>query len=185
MKKEIIEQEPKSNESSNWLKVLRSTKHFFGIDQTDEGGRGANTSQQLQNSNDEQGGSPSSSTERKRNSPIYQNQALTNWNERTFRVLQSNAVFGGKLKNAALSKYIENLDESALLQPPDDESEAPTAGMFQFYKATGGASLRLNKRTGLTDIAFDEVKKALIKVYIIQYYNKTSTTTSRSNISKQ
>ena len=166
MKKEITEHEPKSNESTNWpsiLKVLRSTKHFFGIDQTDEGG----TSQQQQNINDEQGGSPSSSTERKRNSPIYQNQALTNWNERTFRVLQSNAVFGGKLKNAALSKYIDNLDESALLQPPDDESEAPTAGMFQFYKATGGASLRLNKRTGLTDIAFDEVKKALIKVYII------------------
>lgn len=153
MKKELVE---KPDKESSILKLLRSTKHFFGIDQTDDG---TNTSQQ-QESNAEDG-SPSSSTQRKQqqqqhNSPIYHNKALTNWNERTFRVLKSNAVFGGKLKKEALPEYISNLDDTTL--KPDDDNEA---NMFLYYKKTGGESLDLPKRTGLTDIAIDEMKKVL------------------------
>ena len=118
-------------ESSKWSSVLKGTKHFLGIDQTDTNALSTDTSNSL------------------KRSPIYQNKALTNWNERTFRVLKSNAVFGGKIKQTALDQYINTIDDSST-------SDANT---FLYFKSRGQQSLDLPKQTGLTDIAIDGIRK--------------------------
>lgn len=146
VKTDLVENQPHSQESkTNWpsiLKMVTNTKHFLGIDQSD--------------SND--GGGASAS----KRSPIYQNKALTNWNERTFRVLQSNAVFGGKIKEKALDRYLDSMDENLV-----DEN---SGNAFLYYKSTGGTSLDLTKRAGVADMAFKGVQKALIKVKAIYFY---------------
>lgn len=143
VKTQVVENESSSSKWPSMIKFVRGTKHFFGIDQTDEtnGGSGG-----VHQSNDS-----SNRSQTKRSSPIYQNKALTNWNERTFRVLKSNAVFGGKLKETALDRYIENIDDT-----PDESNQG---NAFLYYKSTG-ESLDLRKRTALTDIAMDGVRKA-------------------------
>lgn len=153
VKTQVVENES----SSKWpsmIKFVRGTKHFFGIDQTDETTHGGSVS--VHQSND------SSNRSQTKRSPIYQNKALTNWNERTFRVLKSNAVFGGKLKETALDRYIENIDGT-----PDESNQG---NAFLYYKSTG-ESLDLRKRTALTDIAMDGVRKALkVNTCYIFYY---------------
>lgn len=133
--------EPKEK-TSNWKSILNSTKMFLGIDQDDSGGSSGS------GGNGQPYARETSATDSQ--SPIYQNKALNNWNERTFRVLRSNMIFGGKIKEKAVDKYLENLNETIA-----DDSD-----VFLYYKSTGGKSIDLSKRTGVVDMAYGGIRKA-------------------------
>ena len=51
---------------------------------------------------------------------------LNNWNERTFKVLSSNFLFGGKIKDGKIQEYLDQID---------NETSAE-AGSFLYYKHT-------------------------------------------------
>jgi hypothetical protein len=80
--------------------------------------------------------------------PIYK--TLNNWNERTFRVLNSNLIFGGKIKEKALDNYLENLDEDAV----------DVTDPFLHYKTTGNQIDR-SKRISVANLAMNGVRKVL------------------------
>lgn len=52
---------------------------------------------------------------------------LTNWDERTFRIMNSNPIFGGKLKPNKIERFVNNVDEKNV-----DLSDP-----FLFYKLNG------------------------------------------------
>jgi hypothetical protein len=81
------------------------------------------------------------------NNPV-KNKTLNNWQERTFRVLNDNMIFGGKLKENVLDSYISNLDENMV-----DESDP-----FMFYKITG--SRIISHRPDVARMAYQRVRKA-------------------------
>jgi hypothetical protein len=80
--------------------------------------------------------------------PIYK--TLNNWNERTFGVLNSNMIFGGKIKEKALDNYLENLNEDAV-----DMTDP-----FLHYKTTG-ERIDASKRISVVNLAKKGVKKML------------------------
>ena len=66
-------------------------------------------------------------------SPHY-NKTLTNWEERTFRVLNTNPIFGGKVKESNIEKYLDRLDDT----------NVDITDPFLYYKLNG-SSLDLSK----------------------------------------
>jgi hypothetical protein len=45
--------------------------------------------------------------------------SLVNWENRTLKVLRSNRIFGGKLKEEAVDDYVNNLDKYKLTEQHD------------------------------------------------------------------
>jgi hypothetical protein len=82
------------------------------------------------------------------NNPV-KNKTLNNWQERTFRVLNDNMIFGGKLKEKVLDRYISNLDENMV-----DESDP-----FMFFKITGERII--SHRPDVARMAYQRVRKAI------------------------
>ncbi len=62
------------------------------------------------------------------------NKTLTNWDQRTFRVLNTNPIFGGKVKESKIESYLEQLNED----------NAEISNPFLYYKLNG-SSLDLSK----------------------------------------
>jgi hypothetical protein len=62
------------------------------------------------------------------------NKTLTSWDERTFRVLNSSPIFGGKVKESKIEKYLDQINEE------NTEVSDP----FLYYKLNG-SSLNLSK----------------------------------------
>lgn len=126
--KETYITEKQTSTSSNWRNLLNGTKKFLGID--------------------EQTQSAMAKNENAKNSPIYQTKALNNWNERMFRVIQNNSIFGGKIKDDSVNKYIQCLNE---------DTAEPT-NVFMFHRETNGQPLDLSKRDGVVDVTLKAFK---------------------------
>lgn len=139
LKTEIINRNKLQNQESikpgawgNVVKVIRSapssTVKFLGIE-------------------------PSASRSNIANSPIFVNKTLNNWNERTFRVLNDNPVFGGKLKEKALDNYINVLDEDLV-----GETDP-----FYNYKIHG-EPVDLDKKVSVAGIAMNGIRKVMVSI---------------------
>ena len=156
-----------------WSSVLRmlktaptSTKLFLGIDSSQNvpmslGSSGivraAGASKQgLSAVDSSRAGEATTTTGRSLNttansvSPIPIYKTLNNWNERTLRVLNSNNLFGGKLKEKALDNYLENLNEDFV-----DFTDP-----FMHYKMTG-SHIDASKKIGVVNMAVSGVKNIL------------------------
>lgn len=119
-----------------------NTKLFLGIDpNTTSGGSGV------------VGAASASSTFNNQNlaNTLPVNKTLNHWNQRTFKVLNNNLVFGGKLKKKALDSYIEKLDEDI-----DDKTDP-----FIFFKSTGETQVNYDKPVSVAGIAAKGVRKIL------------------------
>jgi hypothetical protein len=91
------------------------------------------------------------------------NKTLNNWNERTFRVLNNNLIFGGKIKESKIEKYLENLDER----------NVDVTDPFAFYKMNG-SSLDIGKNNTITikKVARDGFKKVFKVCFFICFISK-------------
>ena len=123
---------PKNADSNKWTSLIRATqagtKHFLGIE-SDNGPPRPNQP---------------NTTNNQANS-----RSLSNWNERVFKVMNNNFIFGGELKENKLDKYIENLDENMV-----DEADP-----FLYYKLTGGSQLDLSPKITVANMAADGLRK--------------------------
>jgi hypothetical protein len=131
-----------------------NTKLFLGIDpNTTSGGGGGSTNSS--GGAGGLGGASASSTINNQNlsasNTLPVNKTLNHWNQRTFKVLKNNPVFGGKLKKKALEIYIDKLDEDV-----DDKTDP-----FIFYKSTGETQLNYDKPVSVAGIAAKGVRKIL------------------------
>ena len=76
-------------------------------------------------------------------------QSINNWNERVFKVMSNNSIFGGELKERKIDQYIEGLDE--------DHVDA--ANPFLYYKLTGNNQIRLVPKITVANMAMNGVRK--------------------------
>jgi hypothetical protein len=124
-----------------------NTKLFLGIDSnTTSGGGGGSGGGVL-------GAVSASSTFNNQNlaNTLPIKKTLNHWNQRTFKVLNNNIVFGGKLKKEAIDIYIDKLNEDV-----DDKADP-----FIFYKSTGETQLNYDKSVSVAGIAAKGVRKIL------------------------
>lgn len=75
--------------------------------------------------------------------------SLRNWNERVFKVMNNNRIFGGELKERKLDQYIDNLNED----------EVDRADPFLYYKLTGGSQVDMVPKITVANMAIDGLKK--------------------------
>jgi hypothetical protein len=142
---------------SNVLKAFKSapsnTKLFLGI----ESGVSQSSSFEPNNNNNNNNNNEASN----RSNPLPVNKTLNNWNQRTFKVLNNNLVFGGKIKEDALDRYISNLDEGLA-----DESDP-----FLYYKSTGESQMDYGKRVSVAGLAAKGVRRMfkVFKRYLFYY----------------
>ena len=120
----------KTKTANKWKNIMDASKVFFGVD--------------------------SDQSKSRTKTPIYLNKTLVNWNERTFKVMEKNRIFGGKLKKTALKDYIENLDENIV-----DEGDS-----YAFYKTTNRVLPRSKDNTSSSKQArlAKPVSKTVIKL---------------------
>lgn len=80
---------------------------------------------------------------------------INNWNERVFKVMNNNPIFGGELKERKIDQYIEDLDEERV----------DAADPFLFYRLTGENQNDLVPKITVANMAVDGVRR-LTKVHI-------------------
>ena len=77
---------------------------------------------------------------------------LNNWHQRTYRVLNGNRLFGGKIKEEKIEEYMEKIGEDAV-----DESDP-----FFYFKHSNGQRINDNSESvrGLCKRKFNEILDA-------------------------
>lgn len=119
----------KEKEKKKWTKLVKSaqtnTKSFLGLD--------ANYS----------------TTQTPHQHSVEASKSLNNWNERVFKVMNNNRIFGGELKERRLDQYIEQLDETYV----------DNANPFLIYKMTGGSQINLAPKITVANMAMDGIRK--------------------------
>lgn len=150
VKAKMIEDQDASKSSawSGLMKAVRSapnkTKAFLGID--------SSTSIPISSKSNVPTTSASAAqlSETSMSKKANVNKTLNNWNERTFRVFNSNFIFGGKVKKEVIDKYIDNLNQEDL-----DETDP-----FVYYKRTG-SNIDSSNKISVASIAANGIKKVL------------------------
>lgn len=80
---------------------------------------------------------------------VEHSKSLSNWNERVFKVMNSNPFFGGELKERKLDDYVSHIDSNYV----DD------ANPFLYYKLTGQNPVNLVPKITVANMAVDGLKK--------------------------
>jgi hypothetical protein len=83
------------------------------------------------------------------NNSYIRNKTLTNWDERTFKVLNKNPIFGGKVKESKIKKYLDNVDET----------NVDMTDPCLYYKLNGSALDTSKHKITIKTIANDSIGK--------------------------
>lgn len=78
--------------------------------------------------------------------------SVNNWNERQFKLLNSNSLFGGKLNKEKLAQYIDTIDNSI-----DPDCASP----LLYYKLSDGDKIDIDPKKNVTSIALNGFKRIL------------------------
>ena len=79
--------------------------------------------------------------------------SVNNWNERQFKLLNNNSLFGGKLNKNKLAQYIDSIDNST-----DPDCASP----LLYYKLSDGDKIDIDPKKNVTTIAFNGLKRVML-----------------------
>lgn len=141
----------------NIYKAIKSTpRHamrFLGVNRDDDVNRAISSGASTSSTANARTSRFSSSNQVDKTVPLTINNTLSNWNERTFKVLNNNLIFGGKIKSKAFESYRDNLDENC----------ANKTSLFYYSKITGESHVDAGPPISIANLAVNGLKKVIKK----------------------